>query len=278
LKALLGRTLVDLNMVASHRPFILVAAVVGVIRLVGSFQLSQNHKNVHQHWNRDIPTITSTEYVPRAPSASLLAVKDVNNELPKRKQDGSGTFQRNGVSILRSIQTTAVSLALGLTVFTGGGYLDNAASAAADPNAIVGCLFQKCAVPLAKCIASPKCLANVVCINTCNDRPDEIDCQIRCGDIFDNPVIAEFNKCAVSDMSCVPQQPDNGQYPVPSPDVTVPKFNTNFFNGRLYITAGTLVTFGLSNGSCSVIQIASLFRKNYCVCVRRTQYEFNVAR
>jgi violaxanthin de-epoxidase len=39
-------------------------------------------------------------------------------------------------------------------------------------------------------------------------------------------------------MSCVPQQKDDGSYPVPSQDVTVPKFNTNFFNGRLYITAG----------------------------------------
>jgi VDE lipocalin domain len=148
-------------------------------------------------------------------------------------------------SFIRSIRRTAVSMILGLSIVTGGLQSSTTlgpsmiANAAADPNAIVGCLFQKCAVQLGKCIASPLCLANVVCINTCNDRPDEIECQIKCGDTFDNPAIAQFNKCAVSDMSCVPQQQDTGLYPVPSRDITVPKFNTNFFNGRLYITAGT---------------------------------------
>jgi violaxanthin de-epoxidase len=145
--------------------------------------------------------------------------------------------------MIRSIRNAMVSVILSVSILSGGGggvvpVTSMIANAASDPTAIVGCLFQKCAVPLGKCIASPLCLANVVCINTCNNRPDEIECQIKCGDIFDNPAIAEFNKCAVSDMSCVPQQPDTGMYPVPSRDITVPKFNTNFFNGRLYITAG----------------------------------------
>jgi len=39
-------------------------------------------------------------------------------------------------------------------------------------------------------------------------------------------------------MSCVPQQPDDGRYPVPTPDQVVPKFDTKFFNGKLYISAG----------------------------------------
>jgi VDE lipocalin domain len=146
-----------------------------------------------------------------------------------------------------SFQTLAVSMALGWSVLTSTCSFgmptnnNNIAYAAADPTEIVGCLFQKCPVPLAKCVLNPKCLLNVVCINTCTGRPDEIDCQIECGNYFENSVVGEFNKCVVSDMSCVPQQPDNGRYPVPTADVTVPKFNTNFFDGKLYITAGTFV-------------------------------------
>ena len=45
-------------------------------------------------------------------------------------------------------------------------------------------------------------------------------------------------ECVVSDMSCVPQQADDGRYPVPTPDQVVPKFDTKFFNGKLYISAG----------------------------------------
>jgi violaxanthin de-epoxidase len=81
-------------------------------------------------------------------------------------------------------------------------------------------------------------LLNVACINTCNGRPDEIDCQIQCGDLFENDVVGEFNKCAVSDMACVPQKPDDGRYPVPKTDQVVQSFSTSLFNGRWYITAG----------------------------------------
>ncbi|KAG7366111.1 VDE lipocalin diadinoxanthin de-epoxidase domain containing protein [Nitzschia inconspicua] len=110
--------------------------------------------------------------------------------------------------------------------------------AATDPGAIVGCLFSKCQLPLLKCISNPKCLANVVCINTCNGKEDEIGCQIQCGDLFENEVVGEFNKCVVSDMGCVPQKPDDGQYPVPDPSLLVPKFDTKLWNGKWYITAG----------------------------------------
>lgn len=109
---------------------------------------------------------------------------------------------------------------------------------AADGAAIASCLFKKCPAALAKCVANPKCLANVVCINTCNGKEDEVGCQIGCGDIFENDVVGEFNKCALSDMNCVPQKPDDNSYPVPKPELLVPKFDTSLFNGRWYITAG----------------------------------------
>lgn len=50
--------------------------------------------------------------------------------------------------------------------------------------------------------------------------------------------MGEFNKCVVSDMACVPQKPDEGLYPEPSPSQLVSKFDTKLWNGRWYITAG----------------------------------------
>jgi hypothetical protein len=112
------------------------------------------------------------------------------------------------------------------------------------PEEILSCLLQKCPKALPSCVLNPKCLANVICLNTCGDN---IDCQIKCGDYFENPVVGEFNKCVVSDMSCVKQKPDDGSYPLPDQGVTVPKFDTSFFNGRLYITAGMCeIPFNLS--------------------------------
>lgn len=113
------------------------------------------------------------------------------------------------------------------------------AVAATDSKEILSCLLQKCPKPLTQCITNPKCLANVVCLNTCGDN---IDCQIKCGDLFENETVGDFNKCVVSDMSCVKQKPDDGSYPIPEKDATVKKFDTSFFSGRLYITAGTLLT------------------------------------
>ena len=140
------------------------------------------------------------------------------------------------VSALRtSLATTAVAASVSLAAWTQAPAITQAAT---DPGAIVGCLLKKCPLPLAQCVANPKCLANVICINTCNGRPDEIDCQIECGNLWENEVVGTFNKCAVSDMSCVPQQQDDGSYPVPRDDQVVPQFSTKMFKGRWYITAG----------------------------------------
>lgn len=34
-------------------------------------------------------------------------------------------------------------------------------------------------IELAKCIANPSCAANVACLQTCNNRPDETECQVK---------------------------------------------------------------------------------------------------
>jgi len=135
---------------------------------------------------------------------------------------------------------------------------------ATDGAAIASCLFKKCPGYLAKCITNPKCLGNVLCINTCNGKPDEIGCQIKCGDTFENDVVGEFNKCAVSDMTCVPQKKDDGSYRAIPKDVTVPKFDTKFFSGRWYITSGQNALFDIfpCQVSCERSELVTTIKHN----------------
>ncbi|KAG9447909.1 hypothetical protein H6P81_014037 [Aristolochia fimbriata] len=105
------------------------------------------------------------------------------------------------------------------------------------------CLLKECRLELAKCIANPSCAANVACLQTCNNRPDETECQIKCGDLFENNVVDEFNECAVSRKKCVPQKSDVGEFPVPDASALVKNFNMADFNGKWYITSGLNPTF-----------------------------------
>ncbi|KAM0935871.1 putative violaxanthin de-epoxidase [Dioscorea sansibarensis] len=105
------------------------------------------------------------------------------------------------------------------------------------------CLLKECRVELAKCIANPSCAANVACLQTCNNRPDETECQIKCGDLFENNVVDEFNECAVSRKKCVPRKSDVGEFKVPDPSALVRNFNISDFNGKWYITRGLNPTF-----------------------------------
>ncbi|PNY17559.1 violaxanthin de-epoxidase chloroplastic-like [Trifolium pratense] len=104
-------------------------------------------------------------------------------------------------------------------------------------------LLDRTGVELAKCLANPSCAANIACLQTCNNRPDETECQIKCGDVFENKVVDEFNECAVSRKKCVPKKSDVGEFPVPNPDVLVKSFNIADFSGKWFITSGLNPTF-----------------------------------
>jgi violaxanthin de-epoxidase len=165
----------------------------------------------------------------RKMSPSVLLASNNKNDVGENKNDFMAQLGKGFASAL---------VALTISFNTLGPIHNIEPAFASDGKSIGLCLLNKCKLPLAKCITNPNCLANVICINTCASQKDEIGCQIKCGDMFDNPVIGEFNKCAVSDMDCVPTRPDDGSYPIPAPETLVPKFNTNLFNGKWYITAG----------------------------------------
>jgi len=89
-------------------------------------------------------------------------------------------------AFMETVRNTVASSILGLTlmftpVLNNDVFMPWQEAQATDGAAIAKCLFKKCPVALGKCIANPNCLANVICINTCNGRPDEEECQIECG-------------------------------------------------------------------------------------------------
>ncbi|XP_028790310.1 violaxanthin de-epoxidase, chloroplastic-like isoform X1 [Neltuma alba] len=114
---------------------------------------------------------------------------------------------------------------------------------AVDALRTCACLLKECRIELAKCISNPSCAANIACLQTCNDRPDETECQIKCGDVFVNNVVDEFNECAVSRKKCVPRKSDVGEFPAPNPDVLVKSFDIGDFSGKWFISAGLNPSF-----------------------------------
>ncbi len=49
---------------------------------------------------------------------------------------------------------------------------------AADVAKVGQCLLGNCQVALAKCLADGECLENLICLQLCNGRKDETECQV----------------------------------------------------------------------------------------------------
>lgn len=67
---------------------------------------------------------------------------------------------------------------------------------ALDQAKVGACLFESCVTELSRCLADEKCAESLVCLNKCNGAPDESGCQIRCGDLYNDKVVRDFNACA----------------------------------------------------------------------------------
>mmetsp|Transcript_46204 Transcript_46204/g.128860 ORF Transcript_46204/g.128860 Transcript_46204/m.128860 type:complete len:458 (-) Transcript_46204:191-1564(-) len=160
----------------------------------------------------------------------------IHAKLPKLgdRTDGEiASAPRFAMPTLPGLSKAAVAMALAASLM-----MSPAPALSADGAAIGKCLLKSCQLELAKCVTNPKCAANLLCIQTCNGRADEAACQIGCGDLFENDVVGEFNACAVSQKSCVPQRQDDGSYPFPPLESIDQKFSTKNFEGRWYISAG----------------------------------------
>lgn len=178
-----------------------------------------------------------------------------------------GLAQKQGVSGCTSEQSATYSFPAGIhdlwkhvTLFVASFVVAIAFSLAAPSRALADarsmstvapCLFRECRAELAKCVLNPNCAANLTCILGCTGDKDESSCQIKCGDLFENDVVGEFNACALSGKKCIPQRPATGpmpgvanwtaikgQYPVPGPEALTKEFDPSKMTGPWYISAG----------------------------------------
>jgi violaxanthin de-epoxidase len=130
------------------------------------------------------------------------------------------------------------ALATGLAAGLAFGQLAPAAGAA-DTAKVGKCLLTNCPLQLARCIADPSCAESLLCLQQCNGKPDEQDCQIKCTDLFEDTAVQVFNECAISSNDCVPQRIDSDkEWPVPPESALDKRFDLGRFTGRWYITAG----------------------------------------
>lgn len=144
-------------------------------------------------------------------------------------------------------KTTLASIAILTASLFSTPFHELPISNAADTAKVGLCLLQSCQKELLQCVLNPKCFANIICLNTCNsnDGVKEANCQIRCGDLFENDVVGVFNTCAVSQKKCVPRKYTPELYPPANPDSLVKTFDMKTWNGRWYITAGLNKAFDI---------------------------------
>ena len=146
-----------------------------------------------------------------------------------RAESGEG----GSTAVARSASALACAAVLATSVLLAP--LD---AAALDATRVGTCLLEKCQRQLARCIADEKCAESLVCLNKCNGTPDEAGCQIRCGDLYTDQIVRDFNTCAVTANKCVPQRVTDGVYPLPKPEVLVQALDVGELEGRWYISAG----------------------------------------
>lgn len=85
------------------------------------------------------------------------------------------TSKQNSCESSPKLQFANIIISLSLLFGTFG---DSNNAWAADTVKIGKCLLTSCQKELTQCILNPKCFANVICLNTCNNRPDESECQV----------------------------------------------------------------------------------------------------
>ncbi|KAJ6951685.1 hypothetical protein NC653_040975 [Populus alba x Populus x berolinensis] len=96
------------------------------------------------------------------------------------------------------------------------------------------CIFVIARLELAKCSANPSCAANVACLHTCNKGPDEIECQIKCGDLFENSLVMSVQSHEKSVYLRSLMFGDS----VPNPAFLVKNFKVADFIGKWFVTSG----------------------------------------
>ena len=110
-----------------------------------------------------------------AASKALLPAAASPHLHQQQLESSVSTFCVSSATARLAQQATTAALA----VLLAATMLASPAPAQAADTAKVGtCLLSSCQVELAGCLADSKCAQNLICLQTCNGRPDETDCQV----------------------------------------------------------------------------------------------------
>lgn len=202
----------------------------------------------HTHGQRTCQSDRVTKWNSNYQNIGLMSVNSQsNNDCISVNHNSEKDQKKNKKNWFKSsLKTALLTVGLGFSSGIAPIPMESIPIAnAADTVKVGKCLLNNCQKELAQCILNPKCFANVICLNTCNGRSDEGECQIKCGDTFENDVVGVFNNCAVSQKKCVPQKQDEGEWPLPAAASMVKSFDTSIWNGRWYITAGLNKAFDI---------------------------------
>ena len=188
----------------------------------------------HRRLSAAIVARASSEEATSTSSSARRRIVDAPSE---RDEEEERTYERPanvGAKIRGGVAAFTAAAALSLSLPNAGWAIDARVVETGK------CLLSQCNVELAGCLADEKCAESLVCLQGCFGKPDEADCQIKCGDLYASKAVQTFNTCAVSNKNCVKQKQDTGEYPAPPLDAMAPNFDANVFGkaGRWYIVAG----------------------------------------
>ena len=127
----------------------------------------------------------------RSSSRHICRIGSSRNALPRpflqnMKMDNSDTTESTTTSKAKKPWFNAKMAIASLCVFSAtafgsfGGSQGAFVANAADTVAVGKCLLTSCQKELAQCVLNPKCFANIICLNTCNDRKDEAEVCDTC--------------------------------------------------------------------------------------------------
>ena len=113
---------------------------------------------------------------PQINKASASALDEQATQLPvlRRNPDSPCNPAAAIVTLARQAATTAAAALLSAVMLSSPAPVQ-----AADTAKVGTCLLGSCQKELALCLADAKCVKNLICLQTCNGRPDETDCQVN---------------------------------------------------------------------------------------------------